>query len=318
MSLHARFDRALAKLTTPVRLYPDGFGRDLDARVAGVRDYFGPADALSIVWERRRRMLGVEVQRGTFASPGADYLPRESRVGIVERWIPSANAPVCLVLCATAEEGVGRRRPFARWLAHRGIGALLLENPFYGERRPAGQRGPVLRTVADQFAMNLATVVEAASLLRTFHDQGFDVGVTGYSQGGVMSAFAAAVSDFPLAAIPRGAARSAAPIFTEGALSGAMAWDVLAAEAGSLQAARKVFLEALEPVRVDRYPVPQDTSRAVLVASRHDGFIPAEEVEALHRHWPGSRIRWIEGGHLSGLVLHHHVHRRAVLEAFAG
>ena len=301
---------------TSGRLYPDGFGEGLERRVAAVRDYQGPAESLDIRWSAPRRLIGVTVREGRFRSPAADVLPSESWTAHVERWIPGHRAPVLLVLAATAEEGVARRRPLARWLARHGIGAVLLENPFYGARRPAGQRGPILRTVADQFAMNLATVKEASALLRTFHDDGLDVGVTGYSQGGVMAAFATAVSDFSVAAIPRGAACASEPIFTSGALSAQMRWDVLAREAGSLAAAKARFAAALAPVRLDRYPAPRDPSRAILVASRHDGFIPAEEAEALHRWWSGSELRWVEGGHLTGLVLHHHVHRKAVLDAF--
>lgn len=317
MTLHGRLDDALARLTMPLaRLYPDGFGRDLDARVAGVRDYVGPAPRLDLRWGATERRFGTTVRRGKFTSPAKEYLPPESCTGHVEHWLPNRHGPVCLVLASTAEEGFRRRRPLARWLTHHGIGAVLLENPFYGLRRPIGQRGPVLRTVADQFAMNLATVEESAALLRTFHEDGHDVGVTGYSQGGVMSAFAAAVSPFPVSAVPRGAARAAGPIFTTSALSLAMRWDVLSKEAGGLDAAKVRFSEALEPVRVDRYPAPHDPSRAILVSCRHDGFIPAEEAEALHEHWAGSEIRWVDGGHFTGLVLHHEAHRRALLDAF--
>ncbi len=317
VSLHTHLDRALARLASPLgKLYAHGFGDDLDARVGGVRDYVGPSATADLRWGRSRRVLGVTVRAGHFLSPAAPYLPPESRDGIVEAWMPRPDAPVCLVLAATAEESFGRRRPFARWLATHGVGAVLLENPFYGARRPAGQRGPYLRTVADQFAMNLATVEEAATLLRTFHEEGHVVGVTGYSQGGVMAAFAAAVSDFSLAVVPRGAARAAAPVFTESALSQAIHWEALAREAGGLEAARSRFLASLEPVRVDRYPPPRDPKRAIVVASRDDGFIPAAEAEALHRHWQGAELRWTEGGHLTGLVLHHDVHRRAILDAF--
>ena len=318
MSLHATFDRIVVRLGSPfAKLYPHGFGANLDARVAGVADFRGPAEAVAIAWEPPTTRLGVRVERGTFLSPAADYLPPESHRGLIERWVPRPDAPLCLVLPATAEEGFTRRRVFARWLASRGIAAVLYEGPYYGARRPAGQRAALLRTVADQFAMNLATVVEAASLLRTFREAGHSVGATGYSQGGMMAAFAAAASDFEVAVIPRGAALSAEPIFTSGALMHAMHWDVLAAEAGSFEAARSRFAAALAEVRLDRFGVLAAPHGAIVVASRHDGFVPAEDAEALHRHWVGSELRWVPAGHFTGLVLHHHVHRRAVLDAFA-
>jgi dienelactone hydrolase len=318
VSLHATFDRVVARLGSPfAKLYADGFGADLEARVAGVADFEGPVDPVTIRWSRPRRILGVRVDRGRYESPAAPYLPTASHTGYVERWVPHRRAPICLVLPATAEEGFARRRPFARYLAAHGVGALLYEGPFYGPRRPKGQRGAILRTVADQFAMNLATVHEAAALLRTFREAGHDVGATGYSQGGMMAAFAAAASDFSVAVVPRGAALSAKPIFTAGALTQTMRWDVLAAEAGSLDAAKERFAAALAEVRIDRFPALADPERAVIVASRHDGFVPPAEARALHAHWPGSELRWVPAGHFTGLVLHHATHRRAVLDAFA-
>ena len=35
----------------------------------------------------------------------------------------------------------------------------------------------------------------------------------------------------------------------------------------------------------------------MIVGARRDGYIPAEAVEALHDHWPGSELRWINAGH---------------------
>lgn len=315
--IHGEIDRSVARASRPLGLlYADGFGAGLDARVAGVRDYVGPAPVVEVEWGRPRELSGLRVRTGRFPSPAARYLPPESRTGIVEEWRPSGSAPLCLVLAATGEEGLGRRRGLAVYLAAHGVGSLLLENPYYGVRRPRGQRGPLLRTVADQFAMNLATTEEAASLLRTFHEEGRLVGVTGYSQGGMMAAFGAAVSDFPVVVVPRGAARAAGPVFTDSALSRAMDWGALAAEAGSLEAARRRFLEALEPVRVDRFPPPREPRLAILVSSRDDGYVPPAEAEALHRHWAGSELRWVGGGHLTGVLLHHREHRRAILDAF--
>ena len=131
-----------------------------------------------------------------------------------------------------------------------------------------------------------------------------------------MAAFAAALSDFPVSVVPRGAALSAEPIFTSGALTNAMHWDVLAAEAGGLEKARERFAAALAEVRIDRFPPPADPQRAVIVASRQDGFVPPSEARRLHDHWPGSRLRWVDAGHFTGLVLHHRTHRAAVLESF--
>ena len=318
--VYAFIDRAFARAMSPTkRLYVDGFGdrERLESLVGDVRDLGArPSDSIDVTWSRVRTIMGVQVSRGEFESPAAEILPSESRRGVVERWLPAADAPHCLVLATTGEEGFVNRRLLAGWLARQGIAAVLVENPYYGRRRPRDQIGAAVRTVADQFAMNLATVMEVRSLLMHFAERGHEVGATGFSQGGMMAAFGAALSPFPVAVAPRGAACAAERVFTRAALATTMRWDVLAAEAGSLDAARKYFAKCLEPVRVDRLPPPIAPRKAILVASRHDGFIPPSEAEALHAAWPGSELRWLDAGHVTGLVLRHPKHRRAILDAF--
>jgi esterase/lipase len=162
--------------------------------------------------------------------------------------------------------------------------------------------------------MNYTTVVEARSLLAWLRREGFDrIGVTGYSQGGVMSAFAAALTAFPIAAIPRGAADAARPIFVEGGLSKSMNWSKLNEQLGD--EARSYFARCLEPVTVSRFPPPADPTLAIIVNARHDGFVPAEQAIALHRHWAGSELRWLEGGHVTA-ALFIQAQRQAILDAF--
>jgi dienelactone hydrolase len=252
----------------------------------------------------------------------ASILPDESKTAHVELMLPGhlapdARPPVCLILAATAEEGFVRRRFFAGPLVRRGVAALLLENPFYGKRRPRGQLGPSLRTVADQFAMNTSTVEEARALLAWLRRRGHrDVGATGYSQGGMMAAFAGALSPFAMAVVPRGAGASARPIFTESALAQTFDWKKLAAEMRGLEEARRYFERCLEPVVVTRYPPPRAPELAVILGARSDGFIPAEDVQALHDHWRGSELRWLDAGHVTAVVFHRSPHHRAVLDAF--
>lgn len=319
--MHALIDQAFARAMTPARrLYADGFGdrARLESLVRGVRELGRESpDSVSVRWSRSKSRLGIAVSRGRYESPAAAILPEESREAVLERWLPDESAPHCLILATTGEEGFANRRLLALWLARKGIASIIVENPYYGARRPARQVGAAVRTVADQFAMNLATVMEIRSLLAYFAEQGLEVGATGFSQGGMMAAFGAALSAFPVAVIPRGAACRAKSVFTRAALATTMRWDVLTAEAGSREAAERYFAECLEPVRVDRLPPPVAPRRAILVASRHDGFIPQGEAEALHAAWPGSELRWLSAGHVTGLVLRHPTHRRAILDAFA-
>ncbi len=319
---HGVTDELLTRAMGGPKLYADGFGslEELDALVETVRSYDAsePPARITMQWERSWTSSRATVRVGTFKSPAASMLPLQTRRASVEFHEPlrDATGQVCLLLAATGEEGYPLRRRLVGDLLSEGIGAVLLENPFYGSRRPQGQRFSLLRTVRDQFAMNTATVDEARALLRWIRDEGFVPGASGYSQGGMMTSFGAALCDFPVAAVPCASGLRAAPIFTENALQRRFDWDALARAFGSETAARRHFAECLEPVDVGRFPPPVHPASAILVGARYDGYIPEDEVEALHQHWPGSELRWVETGHLTGALLGKRAHLRAIVDAF--
>jgi hypothetical protein len=319
---HSLLDRLVARLARKGKLFADGFG-DVEAlrRVsAEIRDYTPERDVGTprVEWEPNdRRFLGVRVRRGSFESPLARLLPPEARRAVVELVLPERPRGVCLLLAATAEEGFARRRLFARHLVSAGIGTLALESPLYGARRPAGQVGPRIRTVLEHVSLNLATVDEGRALLRYLRAEVTpNVGVSGFSQGGFMGGFVAALSRFPLAAVLRGAGDSAVPVFTRDALTRVVDWPALVREAGSLHAAKSLFEEALAPVRISRHPIPVLPEAAILVYGRHDAFVVRHETEALSRYWKGSELREREAGHVSQALFHRSSHARAVLDAF--
>ena len=97
-------------------------------------------------------------------------------------------------------------------------------------------------------------------------------------------------------------------IFLEAALSRAFAWPTLAAEAGSLAEARAIVERALDPVSLATHAPPIRPDLAILVGASQDGFVPKRDVEALHRHWPGSELRWVTAGHVTSAALHHGAH----------
>jgi dienelactone hydrolase len=327
-SLHRAVDRLFVALPTAERLFCDGFGDDrglgeLVALAEAGRPQL-PLDRLTVHWRGSSSAAGrFRVRVGTFESPAAAILPEESRRGVVELLLPagqpeSARPSICLMLAATSEAGSRRRRRLIAPLVAAGLGALILENPYYGERRPEVQRGAALRTVRDQFAMNLATVYEAVALLSWLARTGTpSLAITGYSQGGFMAAFAAAVVDLPTAAVPMATGRSAVPVFTADALSHLIAWERLAAEAGSLEAARARLAALLRGVDLGRFPAPPRADAAVILAARHDAFVRASEVEALHAHWPGAELRWQPRGHVTEVVLGARAQRRGIADALA-
>lgn len=321
---HGWTDELLTRLMGGPKLYPDGFGRldEVEALVEEIRGYDAAIDVtpLAVEWAEARPGNGGWVKQGSFRSPAHAMLPPESQRGRVQLHEPKrarSGGPMVLLLAATGEEGFALRSRIVGPLLREGISALLLENPYYGTRRPQGQQFSLLRTVRDQFAMNTSTVEESRALLRWMHDAGHQPGASGYSQGGMMASFAAALSAFPVAAVPRASGRRAAPIFTENALQRRFAWGELAKSFGSEDEARAYFAASLEPVDVGRFPAPQCPEAAILLGSVHDRYIPPAEVHELHAHWPGSELRWRETGHLTGALVGQGAHAQAIIDAFA-
>ena len=65
-----------------------------------------------------------------------------------------------------------------------------------------------------------------------------------------------------------------------------------------------------------RFPAPPHTRAAVLVAATRDGYIPTAAAQAVHRHWPGSELEWVNGGHGTLLWFHRDRLVEAVVRSF--
>jgi esterase/lipase len=175
----------------------------------------------------------------------------------------------------------------------------LLENPFYGRRRTSSSAS--LDTFSDHALMNMGSVWEARALLdylRGLYDR---LTVTGYSMGGHMAAITAAVSPFPVACAALATGASAAPIYTKGLLSWSVNLKALSTDHDQQQAARKRLHLMIEAADVTRQSPPIRSDAAFLVGCASDGYVLAKEVKRLHEHWPGSTLRWLPAGHVTGL-----------------
>lgn len=319
-------DRAFGAFLSRASLFSQGWGDEetlaLLARPAPTDP--GAPEAIEIAWEAPQVLAGVYRRCGSFTTPALDLLKeRETQTARFELLAPRdrvdgdrlhGDLPLCLYLSSTGEEGFMRRRIFAMPLVNKGLAALILENPFYGRRRPIGQRAAMVRSVAEQFAMNRATVRESKALLEYFRDRGSRFfAVSGYSMGGFMAALTATRCNFPIAAIPCAAGLSPASVFVEGVLSRSVEWPVLSKELGE-DAARARLAGMLHAVAEYMHRAPKPAV-AIVVAAKHDGFVRASDVEALGRAWPHAELRWVEGGHVSGYLRHQPVMRRAIADA---
>ena len=113
-------------------------------------------------------------------------------------------------------------------LGERGVASLLLENPFYGLRKPAAQLRSSLRNVTDMFVMGACLMLESIVLADFCEKCGYDpVVLHGISMGGHTAALSATVLPRPVGVVPCLAWTSASLTFTEGVLADAIPWGLL-------------------------------------------------------------------------------------------
>ncbi|MDI3288492.1 alpha/beta hydrolase family protein [Polyangium sp. 15x6] len=308
-------------LSRSPRYFSDGWGplSALDELLEPPRT---PADLHDLTLGTARREGPLFVQEGRFESPATGKLMppacHEARFQLVLPAGAGARPAVCLLLSASGDEGFGRRRSLAKDLARHGIGALLLENPYYGARRPPGQRGVAVRTVIDLLLMFRAAAVESLALLRWLGARGHGrLGISGFSMGGSLAAYTAALAKEPLAVIPVAAAHAVVPIFEEGVLSDMADWRALGSDVGASPAIRRRLCDVLAPASITTLPPPPFLRSAILLAAREDGFVPPSSTERLAAHWRGAEVRHVPGGHVSASLTQRKAIVRAVCDAFS-
>jgi hypothetical protein len=299
------------------RFFQDGWGdRALCDAADPVAMSKRPIARLHVELGPARRGFGGLLAEGSFESP-EERLPACARTARVRLLLPGGPLRgVALHLAASGDQGFSVRLRFAAPLLVRGIGALVLENAFYGARRPANQPRHAVRSISDLHLMAAATFQEGRALLQWLRDErGVPlVGVSGYSMGGQLGAMVGASMPFPCAVVPIAAPCSPDSVLREGILQHLAAWPALAA-GGEPAAARRALLEHLARFSVTSLPPPACPEAAIVVGTAHDGIVPPSEMERIARHW-GAELRWLDAGHVSAVLGHQGEMRDAILEAF--
>ncbi|KAF3693544.1 Protein ABHD18 [Channa argus] len=147
---------------------------------------------------------------------------------VPKRW--KKNRPVCIHLAGTGDHFFWRRRTLmARpMIKEAGMASLLLENPYYGYRKPKDQLRSSLKNVSDLFVMGGALILESTVLLRWLEREGYwPLGITGISMGGYMASLAVTNWPKPIPLIPCLSWSTASSVFTTGVLSKAVNWTEL-------------------------------------------------------------------------------------------
>jgi dienelactone hydrolase len=280
---------------------------------------FHPID---VTWYNTFETEKAFFRQGEFPSPYDKLpLPAESKKAFFELVLPknaSDNPPICIHFAATGDEGFFRRRHlFAMPLLRHGIGSLILENPYYGRRRPEGQQKKMLKYFSDLVAMGGAAANEGRALISWLRKGGYTkLGVCGVSMGGSVAAQVAALEESPLAVIGCLTAHSAGVVFTEGLLSHYLAWDVLNRELRKDEKAIELIRKILDATDITRLPSPRKPEAAFLVAASQDAYVPRSSAAKLHSHWSGSTIKWIQSGHVGAFMFHRRHFLAAIKNAF--
>jgi pimeloyl-ACP methyl ester carboxylesterase len=308
-------DVIAASLTCWQKLFSRGWGDELFLRDLFEHASFAqPLGPISVDWSADESRNGRIQRDGRFRSP-MDLLPAQAGTAHVRAWLKTGNTSACLILAASRDEGYESRERVFGSLVSRGIDLYFLENPFYGRRRTPSSAS--LPTFSDHVLMNLASVWEARALLAYLRGFYARLTIAGYSMGGHMAALTAAVSPFPIACAALATGASAAPIYTEGLLSWSVNFKALAGERNLQPAAKERLRLLIEAADVTRQPPPLRTDAAILVGCTSDGYVLANQVERLHQHWPGSTLRWLPAGHVTGWFFLRKALRDAVGDATA-
>lgn len=282
---------AVARGPDRLKFFTEGWG---DIELLKVPDLNpDPPVAIQPTWlSDSRSDHGHLLRYGTYDT-GNESLPSRSRIGNVQSIEPTSPARRIVVLMAAWNEHDPRVRiALGHRLAHLGIRSIIPENPYYGSRHPNPLVDQPIRTVSDFMRMGMAAVAEARGLLAGLRDGGAMLGVSGYSMGGNVAAIISATMDFPVATAPLAASHSPGPVFLDGVLRAGISWKSL----GGVDSAERLR-EVLTSVSVLRIPPPSHTRHAVIVAGRSDGYIPLNATADLAKHWPGSDLRVLPGGH---------------------
>ncbi|XP_073526115.1 protein ABHD18-like [Phyllobates terribilis] len=281
----------------------------------------------STVWEDRNAFL----REGVFQTPCDEQiltaLPLESHTARVSFLAPKCVPPqkmACVVhLAGTGDHSFERRLRLGAPLLKENVATMVLESPFYGRRRPPLQRGSKLLCVSDLLLLGRVTIEEARSLLHWLdYEAGFGkLGVCGLSMGGVHAAMVGSLYPTPIATLPFLSPHSAVVAFCEGVLKYATAWDALREDLAAQKAAMMTLEQVQERMRnvlaltdVTRFPIPKNPNAVIFVAATDDGYIPNHSVLELQKAWPGSEVRWVNGGHVSSILLHSGEFRRAIMD----
>lgn len=264
-----------------------------------------PAARFPFETEFERTSGPVRVFRVTFPSPVTTEIPENNTVH-GHYFQPEGRGPFPGVVVLHIMGGeFALSQMTANALARRGVAALFIKMPYYGERRsrhsPRRMFSRVPGETVEAFRQAVLDVRRAGAWLASRPEVDENrLGVTGISLGGVMSALSAAAEPrFRKVAIYLGGGR-----LSEGI------WELDHPEADAFRQSwiatggtRESFLKATAPIDPANYGHLLKDRTVLMVAARHDQVIPPKCTLAL---WEAIGRRpelvWLDADHFSAAI----------------
>uniref|UniRef100_A0A8C6SJG4 Abhydrolase domain containing 18 n=1 Tax=Neogobius melanostomus TaxID=47308 RepID=A0A8C6SJG4_9GOBI len=259
------------------KLFIGGWGKPEDfKRLFEFRKVIGDRDKCTglvpddypVFIDKTEEHSDCHIHNGHFISPLVHLvpgiLPTEAVKARFQFIVPKQwrkNRPVCIHLAGTGDHFFWRRRTLmARpMVKEAGMASLLLENPYYGVRKPKDQLRSCLKNVSDLFVMGGALILESSVLLRWLEREGYwPLGMTGISMGGYMASLAVTNWPKPIPLIPCLSWSTASSVFTTGVLSKAVNWSELEKQYTINSVYEKEIIQLLEYCGVDSFKMAQE------------------------------------------------------------
>ncbi|KAK5977013.1 Abhydrolase domain containing 18, partial [Trichostrongylus colubriformis] len=132
-----------------------------------------------MIIEKEEIIHGVRKIEGRFRSPHAMLFPNQMpgciQWAFWKAYLPAMRRKgVCIHLAGTGDHSYVRRElGFVNGLLEEGIGSILLQNPFYADRKPPSQFRSSLENVSDLFVMGAALISECDFLRSWAKSEGY-------------------------------------------------------------------------------------------------------------------------------------------------
>ncbi|CAD6184594.1 unnamed protein product [Caenorhabditis auriculariae] len=292
---------------------------------------------------------GITVIDGHFRSPHAflfpDQMPGPVGWAHFRAFFPRQAAPMCIHLAGTGDHSYVRRDiGLVKDLLKHGIGAILVQNPFYGDRKPPNQFRSSLENVSDLFVMGGALISECNLLINWAQQRGHGpFCISGISMGGFMASLAATNALQPVSVVPILSWTTASPAYTRGAIAPAVKFQKLQAQLEDRSYVEKLkripnvdWIEQMHELSaktgdtlavslmcvlmdhftcLSNYPTPLDTSLCHAIVAENDQYVLRTGAPHFEDVWPGMTVEVIPGvGHITGYFLKHSNFRQRIAQ----